>query len=312
MAFKDFIQSPLGTSLTGGLVGLAGSALQHQYNKSLAKYQNDLNVSNWNMQNEYNTPVNQRKRLEEAGINPAVAFGNNSAGNAGSIASYQAPSVDITSNMLQGAQLAQMLANVRKTNAEAENVELTNPFAAKTAEAILDNYIATKEKTKVDTDKSLQEIENLKVGYSKVQKEIGYIEGQINLQKQQVKTEEEKTRLVRAQADLEILNQALVQVQTDNAKKTGDLLYNQNLLTQAQTKEVNAEAVMKEFKNIYYERYGIFPDSNSWQLGLQTMLGTGDNAAEKAGKVIGNRKQRKQVKKDLKTLQEGGIPVAPR
>lgn len=33
----------------------------------------------WNKQNEYNLPVNQRKRLEDAGINPNLAFGSSAS-----------------------------------------------------------------------------------------------------------------------------------------------------------------------------------------------------------------------------------------
>lgn len=33
----------------------------------------------WNKQNEYNLPINQRKRLEDAGINPNLAFGSSAS-----------------------------------------------------------------------------------------------------------------------------------------------------------------------------------------------------------------------------------------
>lgn len=35
----------------------------------------------WSMNNEYNTPVNQMKRLEEAGLNPFLVYGNGATGN---------------------------------------------------------------------------------------------------------------------------------------------------------------------------------------------------------------------------------------
>lgn len=49
------------------------ASLNYKYQKKLMDYQNQLNVQNWNMQNEYNTPVNQRSRLLDAGINPIFA-----------------------------------------------------------------------------------------------------------------------------------------------------------------------------------------------------------------------------------------------
>ena len=133
--------------LTAGLSSLGGmatAAVQHKYNKKLADYQNDINIENWNMQNEYNSPVNQRKRLEEAGINPAAVFGSNgaSAGNAGQIAQYHSPTVDIAQSMLSAGQLAQAAANIRKTNAEAENIENANPYVAAKEQAQINSIIA--------------------------------------------------------------------------------------------------------------------------------------------------------------------------
>lgn len=46
-------------------------------NMQLADYQFGKNVEMWNMQNEYNSPVSQRSRMEEAGYNPALMYGGN-------------------------------------------------------------------------------------------------------------------------------------------------------------------------------------------------------------------------------------------
>lgn len=84
--------------LLGGLFGKKGSdnaakaSLQatretNAANLKLAQYQNDWNVAQWNRQNAYNTPLEQRKRYEEAGINPYFALGNIQSGNADSLLS---------------------------------------------------------------------------------------------------------------------------------------------------------------------------------------------------------------------------------
>ena len=51
-------------------------------NLKLAQYQNDWNLAQWNRQNAYNTPLAQRQRYEETGINPYFAMGNISSGSA--------------------------------------------------------------------------------------------------------------------------------------------------------------------------------------------------------------------------------------
>lgn len=77
-------------------------------NLKLAQYQNDWNIAQWNRQNAYNTPLEQRKRYEEAGINPYFALGNMSSGNAESLLSSdmanQQSGADAYNIKAQGAQ----------------------------------------------------------------------------------------------------------------------------------------------------------------------------------------------------------------
>lgn len=85
-------------SIVGGAVAKQGSdaaaraSLQatretNAANLKLAQYQNDWNIAQWNRQNAYNTPLAQRQRYEEAGINPYFALGNISSGSAESVMS---------------------------------------------------------------------------------------------------------------------------------------------------------------------------------------------------------------------------------
>lgn len=80
-------------SILGGSIAKSGSdaaasaSLQatretNAANLKLAQYQNDWNLAQWNRQNAYNTPLAQRQRYEEAGINPYFALGNISSGSA--------------------------------------------------------------------------------------------------------------------------------------------------------------------------------------------------------------------------------------
>ena len=87
-------------SLAGGAISKAGSdaaaraSLQatretNAANLKLAQYQNDWNIAQWNRQNAYNTPLAQRQRYEEAGINPYFALGNINSGSAQSLMSAE-------------------------------------------------------------------------------------------------------------------------------------------------------------------------------------------------------------------------------
>lgn len=45
-------------------------------NKELARLQNQYNLEQWHRENTFNSPMNQRRRLESAGFNPNLAFSN--------------------------------------------------------------------------------------------------------------------------------------------------------------------------------------------------------------------------------------------
>lgn len=57
---------------------------QKQHNVDMYNLQQQGNIDLWNMQNEYNDPSAQLERLANAGLNPALALGNNPTGNASS------------------------------------------------------------------------------------------------------------------------------------------------------------------------------------------------------------------------------------
>ena len=158
-------------SLAGGLFGKSGSdyASKTQYkiaqetnamNYKIAQENNAFNERMVDKQNEYNSAKNQRKRLEEAGLNPYLMLDGGSAGTATSAPTADTSSVqqipDVASSMSQGSQLLGssisnaanqianqvynsdlMSANVRKVNAEAATSEqdklykeIQNQFAA--------------------------------------------------------------------------------------------------------------------------------------------------------------------------------------
>lgn len=151
-------------SLIGGLLSSSGSryAARKQLqavretnaaNLQIAQQNNAFNERMWNLQNDYNNPVNQRARLEAAGINPYLMLDGSDAGVAQSApqadTSGTQVSPDIGSTIAGGyqsfgnsiasaaGQIAQMSfqndlqkANVAKTNAEAQNSDLQNQYDA--------------------------------------------------------------------------------------------------------------------------------------------------------------------------------------
>lgn len=51
------------------------SAQNYNYQRKLQQHQFDWQEKMWHLNNEYNSPINQVKRLEEGGLNPNLAYG---------------------------------------------------------------------------------------------------------------------------------------------------------------------------------------------------------------------------------------------
>lgn len=298
--------SSIGNGLIGGLIGLGNTALQHKYNKEMSDYQYSQDLSMWNMQNEYNSPTAQRERLEAAGLNPALLYGNGggSTGNATQMPQYQSFGQSIGTNMLQGAQIANLAAQARLTNAEAEQKEQSNPYAAQTAKAVLDNYLQDINVKKTNIRHMEKGIAKMDVEMNKMNNEINLMLEQIKLTIAEAKTEEERQKLLRAQEAVEVLNQSLVsqEIKTEEertktqaalteyqkqaketskaqevAAKADAALSGQKKKTeQENTKKASAEALYKDWEAKYVRKTGRKPDANLVQ-SILTLIARGCN-----------------------------------
>ena len=160
MGFIDGLFKNVGNAVTGGLAGAAGNfvsglfqkkdspkeimELQNQLEKERMKYQSDLNetaadrnqlraLEYFNQTAEYNNPKNQRRRLEEAGLNIGLMYGNaGQAGGSGSTGggTEQGVSAIAPQGVSMGLQLEQLKlqnelakAEIGKTAAEGEKIK---------------------------------------------------------------------------------------------------------------------------------------------------------------------------------------------
>lgn len=85
----------VGSGIIGGIVGLINQGRQNRANKKLAEYAYSKDLEMWNRNNVYNSPEAQMQRLKDAGLNPALVYGQGAVGNAsGSMPKYNAPTMD--------------------------------------------------------------------------------------------------------------------------------------------------------------------------------------------------------------------------
>lgn len=116
---------PFVTDVSSGLLNFgfqtAGNAISYDQQKSLMRKQQAWAEKMWNMQNEYNTPVNQKARLDAAGINGAMALANNgSVGQAGSPPSASSPSAPSFNAGFDGTSMTQHLLQQQMIDSRRE------------------------------------------------------------------------------------------------------------------------------------------------------------------------------------------------
>lgn len=144
-----------GGSIVGDVLSYLDSKKQREWSEQMFQRQNDVNVQNWKMQNEYNEAYNDPSskvgRMVAAGLNPA-AFdldGNSTAAisSAASPAPYSLPNYEnpVTSG-LQGAIAAAQLDKLQAEISKINNENLTET--------------QRREKLTADIDKVRQEIKN--------------------------------------------------------------------------------------------------------------------------------------------------------
>lgn len=119
-----------GSSIFGGLLGGSRSKkatkASIQASKELQANQQDFALRMWDLNNEYNLPVNQFQRLSDAGINPYFALGD-IGGSSVPVSSGSSPSapVDESGQILGQSfdRVAQQLGNVAIAQAQVKNLD---------------------------------------------------------------------------------------------------------------------------------------------------------------------------------------------
>lgn len=154
----------VGAALVSGGAGLLGSVfnahsmakynktqkeiakMNNEYNYRMFNEQNQWNLEQWQRENEYNTPLAQRQRFEQAGINPYMAMGNMTSGNAQG---------NITSAVPQPAEFP----NLRPNMAVGEGVtqSINQAITAYSASAMVEKTLADAALARTDQQTRLAE-----------------------------------------------------------------------------------------------------------------------------------------------------------
>lgn len=104
----------------GAVGNITSQLLANRANRKLAEYSYQQQRQMIAEQNEYNSPLQQMARYQEAGLNPALIYGSGqaSAGNQSAIAKYEAPTMEAPEVGTSVAQALQMALAYRQANAD--------------------------------------------------------------------------------------------------------------------------------------------------------------------------------------------------
>ena len=174
-----------GISAVAGLFGGkksndANVKVAREYNQGqmdLAKYQNEQNIKMWNMQNEYNTPAMQMQRMQEAGLNPNLMYGQGTTGNASS-----APDA-MTPQMTKPDLSYQYVADAGKSVGDAVQSYIQAQMAdASIKKMDADTALTRQNIVNMQEDEKLKKLHQISMGFanSKSQKELEFWEQRYN------------------------------------------------------------------------------------------------------------------------------------
>lgn len=230
--------SSAATSAIGGLPSMAfnvGSSILNNYlAERSAQKQYDRQLDFWEKQNEYNSPLNQRKRLQQAGLNPVAAAGDigghNTAGSLSSVPGNQHSQNGVIdpnalgNNMMLFEQMESIGAN---TDLLKRQVELS----------FIQEYILNAEAYGLDL--SNEEKKKL-LGYIDREKELSFekVIAEIDNIKSSTALNEANT------ATVDALRDHLVEVQkatADSLKASADLAREQCNKTKEETEKLSDE-----------------------------------------------------------------------
>jgi len=166
--FLICILMPLGAILAG-LGAIAGSAInsgnQAAINRENQKFQREMygqqfrdNLWLWQQQNSYNSPQEQMKRFQEAGLNPMLMYSQGQPGQASSIRSPDTSPPELRSpewgNTLMGAlPMVSAIADLDIKQAQTDNLTAQNTVIAQEAAlkaAQTDQTVTATERLKFD------------------------------------------------------------------------------------------------------------------------------------------------------------------
>lgn len=259
----------IGNFFTGG----ASARKQYQYQSKLMDKQNQQQIDFWKMNNEYNTPFNQRARLEQAGLNPDLMYGgsgNMYQSQMPGAASGSAPNVDYGSfsDNLRFAMQAQVM-DAQVSKIEQENKLLAEQaltqaaqrelWAAQAKEAWLraehQGIYNRHADTRYFLENETRGLKNTLLGA-----DVNSYETRLRLDQQRVANDNMRAKVQVLQLGL---NEKKLKADMEKIRAEVAEVMSRIKVNGAQQRKLVADAIETEALNHYYYKNGMIPTSNT-------------------------------------------------
>lgn len=259
----------IGNFFTGG----ASARKQYQYQSKLMDKQNQQQIDFWKMNNEYNTPFNQRARLEQAGLNPDLMYGgsgNMYQSQMPGAASGSAPNVDYGSfsDNLRFAMQAQVM-DAQVSKIEQENKLLAEQalnqaqqrelWAAQAKEAWVraehQGIYNRHADTRYFLENETRALKNTLLGA-----DVNSYETRLRLDQQRVANDNMRAKVQVLQLGL---NEKKLKADMEKIRAEVSEIMSRIKVNDVQQRKILADSVETEILNKYYQDNGIVP-SQSW------------------------------------------------
>jgi len=259
----------IGNLFTGGM----SARKQYKYQSMLMDKQNQQQIDFWKMNNEYNTPLAQRARLEQAGYNPDLMVGgsgNMYQSQMPGAASGSAPNVDYGSfsDNLRFAMQAQVMdAQVSKIEHEnqllAEQAlsqaslrELQFSQAADALARAEHQGIYNKHAdTRYFLENETRSLKNTLLGA-----DVNSYETRLRLDQQRVANDNMRAKVQVLQLGL---NEKKLKADMEKIRAEVAEIMSRIKVNGAQQRKLVADAIETEALNHYYYKNGMIPTSNT-------------------------------------------------
>lgn len=265
--------------VVGPIIGAIAQGSQNRKNRRFTRQmyatQRKDALADWNMQNEYNSPVKQMARLRDAGLNPNLVYGEGVTGNSpgqvrsSSVNEMNQRAPDWGAVGAQAGNSIMAYQDIKLKEAQINNLEADNNVKAQNAELMATERL-----------KKLVEIDTGKLDYDIKQSLKDYQIEFAGLQNRKIQAET-KTMLDRNEREIAMTNISV--------KKSAEEILNlrlQRLYTMAQTdqtraqireieakiKYLNVDTQIRE-KDLEWRRKGITPNDSFYWRQLNEMLG---------------------------------------